>query len=231
MIQVVILCGGMANRLQPLTDKVAKSMILVQGEPFLEHQLNLLRKYDIKGVVLCVGNFAEQIRYYFGDGKRWGVRLQYSYDGDEPLGTGGALKQAESLLGDVFMVMYGDSYLPFNFRSAIDFFQRFNKLGLMTVYKNQNQIEPSNVEVEGDYVKAYDKTLRTAQMEYIDYGLSIFRKPALGLIPAPTPIDLAYLHQELIKQRELLSFRVKDRFYQIGTAEGLREFSSHIENL
>src|SRR2546430_15927823 len=134
---VAILAGGMATRLRPLTERVPKVLLPVAGKPFLAHQLELLQSQGISRVVLCVGYLGEMIERDFGDGRAWGVRLEYSFDGPALLGTGGALQKALPLLGEHFFVLYGDSYLPIDFLPVAECFQRSGKLGLMTVFHNQ----------------------------------------------------------------------------------------------
>jgi NDP-sugar pyrophosphorylase family protein len=227
---MVILCGGLATRLYPLTKKISKSMIKIEGKPFLEHQLDLLKKNGIKNILLCIGYKGEQIKKYFGNGRKFGVKIRYSQEKKKLLGTGGALKKAEKLLEDNFLVMWGDSYLPFDFQGAIKFFKKFNKSGLMTVYKNCDKYEPSNVEVEGNLVKVYSKKRKTKKMKYIDYGVSIFKKEALKYIPKNKVYDLSKLNQLLVKKKQLLAFPARKRFYQIGTFEGIEEFRRYIKN-
>ena len=229
-MQVLILCGGLATRLRPLTKKIPKSMIEIEGKPFLEHQLNLLKKNGLKDIVLSIGFKGNQIRKYFATGKKFGVKIKYNPDGKKLLGTGGAIKKAEKLLNDAFLVIYGDSYLPFDFQKAINYFNRFQKLGLMTVFKNANRYEPSNVEVQGNLVKSYSKKRKTKKMLYIDYGVSIFKKEVLKNFPADTAFDLSLIHKDLIKKKQLLAFPVKQRFYQIGSFDGLEEFRQYLKN-
>lgn len=228
-MQIVILCGGLATRLYPVTQKIPKSMVEIEGRPFLEYQIELLKKNGISDLVLCVGNFSEQIEQHFGNGEKFGVRIRYSYDGANLAGTGGALKKAEDLLEDEFLVMYGDSYLPFDFQKAIAFFKEKGKQGLMTVLHNANKYEPSNVEVEGDLVKIYSKKEKTPKMEHIDYGLSIFKKEVLNLLPAEGASDLSVLHLALIADKQLLAFSVDQRYYQVGSFEGIEEFKDYIK--
>lgn len=228
-MQAVILVGGLATRLRPLTNKIPKSMVEVEGRPFLERQLELLKENSIYDIVLCIGYKGEQIKKYFGDGEKFGIKIRYSSDKDKFLGTGGAFKKAENLLEDIFLVMYGDSYLSFDFQKAIKFFGRFDKLGLMVVFKNLDKYEPSNVWVEGDLVKNYSKERKTKKMKYIDYGISIFKKDALKFIPENQFYDLSQLHKTLIKKRELLAYPAEKRFYQIGSFEGLEEFKKYIK--
>jgi len=228
-MQIVVLCGGKATRLYPLTKKIPKSMIRFEGKPFLEQQLDLLKKNRIFDVVLCVGYKAEQIKKYFGDGKNFGVEIKYSSDKKKLLGTGGALKKAENLLEDSFLVMWGDSYLPFNFQKAIKFFKKSNKPGMMIVFKNLNKYEPSNVEVKNNLVKSYSKKRKTKKMKYIDYGVSIYRKEVLKYLPRNQVCDLTKLQQVLIKKRQLLAYPAEKRFYQIGSPDGLEELKNYIK--
>ncbi len=228
-MQIVILCGGKATRLYPLTKKIPKSMMRFEGKPFLEQQLDLLKKNRIFDIVLCVGYKAEQIKKYFGDGKNFGVEIKYSSDKKRLLGTGGALKKAENLLEDSFLVMWGDSYLPFNFQKAIKFFKKSNKPGMMIVFKNLNKYEPSNVEVKNNLVKSYSKKRKTKKMKYIDYGISIYRKEVLKHLPKNQICDLTKLQQALIKKRQLLAYPAEKRFYQIGSPDGLEELKNYIK--
>lgn len=228
-MQIVILCGGLATHLRPLTEKIPKSMVKIGEKPFLEHQLELLKKNNISDIILCIGYKGKEIENYFGEGKKFGVKIRYSKEKEKLLGTGGALKKAENLLNDVFLVMYGDSYLPFDFRAAIDYFNKFDKFSLMTVYRNQNRYQKSNILVEDNLVKRYDKENPTKEMEYIDYGVSIFRKKALKFIPTNQVCDLSQLHKALIKRNQLLAFESKVRFYTIGSFKELEEFKKYIK--
>lgn len=227
-MQVAILAGGLATRLRPLTKEVAKSMIAIQGKPFLEYQLELLRKNGIRDIVLCIGYQADQIEGYFGDGKGFGVNISYSYEREQLLGTAGALRNAEGLLEDDFFVMYGDSYLSLNFAEVMSYFRKFNKLGLMVVYKNYDHYDKSNVVIEDNRVKQYSKKEKTADMVYIDYGASILSKKALELIPQNHAYSLEELFSELIDKQGLLAYEVKERFYQVGSSRGLEEFRRYI---
>jgi NDP-sugar pyrophosphorylase family protein len=228
-MQMVILAGGLATRLLPLTSDLPKSMLVINGRPFLEYQLELLKDYEIKDVVLCLGYKGEQIREYFGDGKKFGVSLSYSFDGEKLLGTAGALKKAGKLLDKKFFLMYGDSYLPFDYQKIEEFFNGSDKLSLMVVYKNHNRFDKSNIVTKNDLVKNYDKNLKGENLEYIDAGLSILRKEVLHLVPEDKPYDLQDLCKILVAQEEMLAYEVKQRFYEIGSFAGLQEFKDLVE--
>ncbi len=226
-MQVVILAGGLATRLRPLTSCRPKSMIRVLGKPFLEYQLEMLKQNGIKDIVLCLGYLGKHIESYFGDGKEFGMNIDYSYE-EEPLGTAGALRKAEAMLEDPFFTIYGDSYLFLDFAAIVSFFKSQNKLALMTVYKNYNRYDKSNTVIEGSLVKKFSNKEKTEDMFYIEYGANIFRKKALKLIPEKEPSSLDELFTKLIEKEELLAFEVKERFYEIGSPQGLKEFEDFV---
>ena len=228
-MQMVILAGGLATRMMPLTSKLPKSMLQIKGRPFLEYQLELLKEYEIKDILLCMGYKGELIKNHFGDGRKFGVNLSYSFDGDKLLGTAGALKKAYKLLNENFFLMYGDSYLPYDYQEIEESFKRSDKLSLMVAYKNQNRFDKSNLLIQDGMIKLYDKTLRGENLEYIDAGLSILKKEVLNLVPEEEPYDLEELYRALISEEEMSAFEVKQRFYQIGSFEGLEEFKNLVE--
>jgi len=223
-MQMAILAGGLGTRLRPLTSEVPKALIPIGGKPFLHHQIELLKRQGIRDIVLCVGHLAEQVQDYFGDGRWLGVRIKYSEEKGSLLGTAGAIKKAEPLLGDDFFLMYGDSYLMIDYQEIMRYFRRFHRLGLMVVWKNLDRLERSNVSAKGNLVTAYNKDQKSSDMVYINYGLSVLRKEALVFIPPGRPFSQEEFYQILIDRRELLAFEVGQRFYEIGSPRGLEEF-------
>ncbi len=220
---VAILAGGLATRLRPITEKVPKVLVPVAGKPFLEHQLALLRRQGITRAVLCLGHLGEMVQRDFGDGSAHGVTLEYSFDGPVLLGTGGALKRALPMLGDTFFVLYGDSYLPIDFKPVAECFERSGRLGLMTVYQNEGRYDTSNVVFGDGEIKVYDKKNKLPEMHHIDYGLSLFKASAFDEWPGDKAFDLADVMQRLVVQKQLAGFEVKERFYEIGSHAGLAE--------
>jgi N-acetyl-alpha-D-muramate 1-phosphate uridylyltransferase len=218
---VAILAGGLATRLGKLARNIPKSLLTVAGKPFLAHQLALLRDQGIKRVVLCVGHLGKKIQSRFGDGADFGLELEYSYDGPNLIGTGGAVRKALSLLGEQFFVMYGDSYLPIDFHPVAAAFWQSEKSALMTVLRNENRWDTSNVRFENGKLLEYSKQHRTASMHYIDYGLSIFSERAFT--GTPQAFDLSKLVGRLVAQQEMEGYEVQTRFYEIGSPGGLAE--------
>jgi NDP-sugar pyrophosphorylase family protein len=227
-MQVVILAGGLATRLGDLARNQPKSMLRIGGKTFLEYQLELLKREGIKNIVLCIGHMGEQIERHFGDGRRYGVNIMYSLE-DRLLGTAGALKKAEHLLDNIFFTMYGDSYLSMDFPATMRYFKSRNKLALMTVYKNCDHYDRSNTVVEGNLVKKFSKKEKPEAMVYVEYGANILKKEALNMIPGNQFYSLDDLFPRLIEMGELLAFEVKERFYEIGSPQGLTEFERYIK--
>ena len=223
MPPVAILAGGLATRLYPLTKTIPKALLDINGKPFIFHQLQLLQREGISDVVLCVGYLGEKIQDVVRDGSEFALNVRYSYDGDKLLGTGGSLRKALPLLGNVFWVLYGDSYLDTRYAPVLDYFIGEKKFGLMTVFKNDGKWDTSNVIFRDGIIIKYSKTDLTADMQYIDYGLSLFRKETFQDIPEDTVIDLFEIFQGLIRQDELLGYEVKERFYEIGSDNGIDE--------
>jgi len=223
---VAILAGGLATRLRPVTEKIPKALVAVAGRPFLAHQLRLLQKSGIRKVVLCVSYRGEMIEEEFGNGSDVGMELSYSYDGPDLLATGGALKNALPLLGGKFLVLYGDSYLPIDYSGPARAFATCGKPALMTVFRNENRWEPSNVWFEEGEIRRYDKKKFTPEMKHIDYGLGALSSEAFSSWPDGKAFDLADVYQDLISKRNLAGFEVDRRFYEIGSPSGLAELDA-----
>jgi NDP-sugar pyrophosphorylase family protein len=222
-LPVALLAGGLATRLRPITEKVPKLLIEVAGEPFFSHQLRLLRKAGLKRIVLCAGYLGEKIVEEYGDGAKWGVQIEYSFDGPKLLGTGGALIRALPLLGEAFYTLYGDSYLPIDYQAVGEHFLRSGKLGLMTVFENHEQYDSSNVWFENGGIRAYDKKNKPPQMHHIDYGLGVFQAAAFDGLPRDAVVDLADVQKALVARGELAGYEIPERFYEIGSPAGLKE--------
>lgn len=228
MPPIAILAGGLATRLRPLTETIPKSMVEVAGRPFIEHQLRLLVREGIIEVVVCSGHLGEQIEEFVGDGARFGCRVRYSSDGGKQLGTGGALKRALPMLGKCCMVMYGDSYLDTNFRAIFVAFQKSGQPALMTVCLNDAGLGLSNAEFANGTIVCYDKVNRTSTMRHIDYGLAVLDTEVVRSWPATGAFDLAETFGDLARRKLLAGYEVQERFYEIGSPEGLAETDAFI---
>lgn len=231
-MQVAILAGGRATRLGELSASTPKLLLEVAGRPFAAHQLEWLAAEGVERVVLCLGHLAEPIRSYVGDGSRWGLEITYVDEGDELRGTAGALGLAHErgALEPAFGVLYGDSYLRFDVRGA---FERFDAAGreiLMCVLRNEGRWDSSNAAVADGLVTRYEKGLddpASAGLDQIDYGFSVLdRDRVIAALPAERPLDLAEVYSARAAAGEVAAFEVTERFYEIGSPQGLAELEA-----
>ena len=223
MLPVAILAGGLATRLRPITEKIPKSLIEVAGKPFIFHQLQYLRKEGIRKVVLCLGYLCEMIQEEVGDGSKFDLDITYSYDGDFLLGTGGSIKKALPILDENFYVLYGDSFLPIHFKPIEDFFFKCKKPALMTIILNENKWDKSNVMFKEKTLLEYNKKEPKSEMKFIDYGLAVLSKSLFDKYEGKVAFDLADLYHLLSIKNQLAGFEVNERFYEIGSHQGIKE--------
>ena len=227
-MQAVILAGGKGTRLRPLTYKIPKPMILINGKPFLEHLLNLLKKYDIARIILCVGYLGEKIKDYFGQGSKWGMDISYSIE-EELLDTAGAIKKAEGLLEGSFLLLNGDTYLPLNYSELIEYFSQRDRIGVMAVCRKKNIPGKGSVKMEDGFIVDYKKNNEN-DLEYLDAGVSIYSRRLLKLIPEGRAVSLEKeIYPQLIASRELLGYVSEERFYDMGTSEELEILKEVLE--
>jgi NDP-sugar pyrophosphorylase family protein len=226
-LPVAILAGGLASRLKPITETVPKALVDVAGKPFILRQLDYLRRQGADRVVLCVGFLGEQIEAVVGDGSASGLSVTYSRDWPTLLGTGGALKQALPLLGPEFLVLYGDSYLPIDFTSVERSFLDGGKPALMTVQRNADMWDKSNVLFLDNIIVEYNKRGPTADMRHIDYGLGVMSARVLAKESATEPFDLAAIYRRLSLSGDLAGYEVHERFFEIGSHKGLAEAADY----
>ena len=231
ILPVAILAGGRATRLGPLAQTTPKALMWVAGRPFVEHQILRLKRAGVQRVVLCVGHLGAQIQAALGDGTRFGLALQYVADGEKLLGTAGALRQALPVLGPRFLVLYGDSYLTCDYAAVEAAFLESGRMGLMTVLRNDDQWDRSNVLFETGRILRYDKRHPLSEMRHIDYGLGALCAEAFSSYPAADgePFDLADLYVALIEKGEMAGLEVTERFYEIGSPLGLEETRRFLE--
>ncbi|EWY42536.1 nucleotidyl transferase [Skermanella stibiiresistens SB22] len=223
MPPVALLAGGLATRLRPITHTVPKAMVEVAGEPFIAHQLRLLRREGVSRVVICTGFLSERIVDFVGDGAAFGLAVSYSVDWPELLGTGGALRKALPLLGERFLVMYGDSYLDIPFAPVAAALDASGMPALMTVYRNESRWDTSNVVFSDGRIALYSKKARVPEMAHIDYGLGVMDAAVLMDHAEGEAFDLADVYGALCDQGLLAGYEVQQRFYEIGSHEGLKE--------
>lgn len=208
----------------PITDTIPKPMIEIKGRPFLGHQISLLRKNGITEILLCVGYLREKIMDYFEDGSRFGAKIEYSIE-EGFLGTGGALKKAERYLPKEFILLYGDSYLPVDYRAVVNFWSEHKAEGLVVCYDNRENIAQNNISLDSSkFVTLYSKRNPDKNMNYVEAGVALLKKKAIEDIPAGRAVSLEEeIFPVLIKHGRLMGYPTDVRFYDIGTHKGLEE--------
>lgn len=228
--QVVVLMGGLGTRLGDITRCMPKAMINIHGKPFFHYQLNLMKWYGFRKFLFCTGYRSDDISNYFGDGSEFGVEIKYSYDGPELLGTGGAVKNAFQLLEDNFVLIYGDSYMDIDYQEILYYYNdalKKNYRGLMTVFKNNNRFDKSNVVYNNEKLVKYDKENMVPDMKYIDYGVSVLNRKVIEEIPE-CKVDIASVYGKVAADCKMAGHEVRNRFYEIGRPDSLKEFRDFI---
>jgi N-acetyl-alpha-D-muramate 1-phosphate uridylyltransferase len=224
-IPVAILAGGLATRLGDITKKIPKSLVNVAGNPILFYQLELLRAEGIRKVVLCIGHLGEMIQQSFGS--VWNdIQLEYSFDGEMLLGTGGSIKNAIPKLGDEFFILNGDTYLPVNYSEILRMFNSCQRSGLVTVYKSDPTFNLNNIIFKNGEVIVYDKYLKSPEMEYVDSGLCLFKSSVFEKYPSNYKFDLSKVFSDLLEEKELFGYQIYQKFYDMGSPRGLSELES-----
>ncbi|MBT3362713.1 MAG: NTP transferase domain-containing protein [Chloroflexi bacterium] len=230
MLQTVILAGGLGTRLRPLTENIPKVMSPFNDKPFLLYIIDLLKRQKISDIVLCVGYLSEMIKNHFGDGKSLDLSIRYSEEKDRLLGTGGAIKNAQNLLDDHFLILNGDTYLPIDYTEVNNIFLKYGKKAVIVVYNNTDTTGVSNNVMVDQQLKvvAYDKE-NPQNLKYVDAGAIILKKEVLDYVPANQPTSLENIYQMLIKEGELMAYVTEQRFYDVGTPRQQEDFSKYME--
>jgi NDP-sugar pyrophosphorylase family protein len=223
---VAILAGGLGTRLGSRAGGLPKPLVEVAGEPFLFHLMRRLAAAGARRLVLCVGHLGEEVERIVGS-RRFGMDVAYSFDTAGLDGTLGALRRARDLLGERFLVHYGDTLLTMDFRGLVESWTASGLSGMLAVLENHGRWGTSNTEVRGHLVVAHDKLTRTTEMTWIDYGAACLTGASLDAVPTEET-DLTTLYSVLARSGRLGAFRVSERFYEIGTPEALEETERYL---
>ena len=229
---VVVLAGGLGTRLEGVAPGIPKSLVPVLGEPFAFHQLRLLESQGVREVAYVLGHLGDRVRGAVGDGSAFGLEVTYVDEGDELHGTGGALRVAldAGVLAEAFGVLYGDSYLPIELAPVWAAFEASGRPALMTVFRNEDRWDRSNAVLADGLVVRYEKRpeARDPRMEWIDFGLTVLTQDLVREIPSGAVADLADLYRSLSARGDLAGFEVTERFYEVGSLEGISELERRL---
>lgn len=234
-MQAVVIAGGLATRMRPRTLTVPKAMLEVAGRPFVDWQLERLAACGIRDVVMCVAYLAEQIEEQVGDGARFGVRVRYANEGEKLLGTAGAIRAAldQHPLDPTFLVTYGDSYLPFDYAAPLRILAAHTDCdGVMSAYKNEGRWDASNtaVSADGAWILRYEKGVKDPALDHIDYGATTLRRSVIEALPLGQPHGLDAIQHDLAAQKRLRACVARERFFEIGSPEGLADLDKHLRS-
>jgi NDP-sugar pyrophosphorylase family protein len=231
-MQCVILAGGLGTRMKQIAGQIPKALIEIQGHPFIKYQLDYLAKQGVTEALLCIGHKGEMIRDYLRLHPQARIRTDFVDEGDNLKGTAGALRLAleAGKLQTHFLILYGDSFLPIDFRKVWERFRQGPEPALMTVTKNENRWDESNACFDGQRVTLYQKGLRPkpAGMDFIDYGLSALERSVVETEVPPGRSDLADVYHRLSTQGRLAGYAIDGRFFEIGSPAGLADFVDYI---
>lgn len=229
MLPLVILAGGLARRMLPVTESIPKSLIPVLGRPFIAWQLELLASMGFSRIEICTGHLSQMIEDYVGDGHQFNLQVSYSHDGGSPLGTGGAIHKVSKKIDGKFLVTYGDSYLPVALDEIAEYYSRSSDLALMTILKNNGKYDKSNVIFgEGKIVK-YSKNSNSQDFNYIDFGFVGLNSIEIVKYESPIPWDLSIYLEKQVNKGLVTPYEVHNRFYEIGSPSGLRDLEDFLK--
>lgn len=227
-MQIAILAGGLGTRLRPVTETIPKCMAQIGGQPFLYHLLNLLRDKGADEIILCTGYLGEQVADYFGDGRGVRLKLYYSRENNGLLGTGGALKLAEPLLQDKFLIVNGDTYLDIDYAEVYREFSRSAASAYIVAAPAADNARRDLAIDSALFVTGYDKT-DVSGMDYVNAGVMGLRREALsGIIPGQPASLEQDIFPRLIARRQVKAHITTQRFYDIGSFAGLGNFEESL---
>ncbi len=221
---MIILSGGKGTRVKKYTSKIPKCLIKVNGKPFLYHQLKYLKKYKVKNILISSGYLGEKINLYVKNHINF-LNVKVVNDGKKLLGTGGAVVNSLKYLKKNFFIIYGDSYLNFNLKKMVN----KRKLAIMAIYKNKDQYDKSNIILKKTNKILYIKNKKNKNLFYIDYGVSYINKKIFKGLKKNERFELSDFYEMISQKNKLSSFKVKKRFYEIGSYKGIKDIKNYLK--
>lgn len=236
-MKAVILAGGLGKRLRSIVADRPKPMVEIDSKPFLEYQIDFIKKFEIKELILCVGHLHEWIMEYFGNGRSRGIDIKYSIE-KEPLGTAGALKNAESYLKGPFLMLNGDSYFDVNLTRLLRFHLKkkmdgSNCLGTILLTRTESTKDYGTVELGADneiLTFAEKAENKNGSSGLVNAGIYVLESELLKLISAnkKTSLEQEIFPLAISQNHPLYGLQSDGFFVDIGTPEGYRTFMNHL---
>jgi NDP-sugar pyrophosphorylase family protein len=226
-MQAVILCGGEGTRLRPLTYKIPKPMVPIASRPFLFHLVKNLKKNKITDLVFLVGYLPKEITGFFGNGRKFGVKIKYSKE-KKLLGTAGALKNAKKFLKNEFVLLFGDTFQDIDFNKMEKQFRKSKKLAMVVAYDNGKKVAKNNFKIKNKLVLKYVKK-GCRECNFVDAGTIMMKKEVLKMIPTGKVSLEKEIYPKLIAKKQLAAFCTRERYYDIGTPERIKKFERYLK--
>ena len=219
--QAVILAGGRGTRLRPITNTRPKPMVEFHGRPFLEYLIEMLREQGFKNVLLLLGYLPEVIIDYFGDGRRWGIKIDYSVSGPDDL-TASRVRLARSKIEPCFLLMYCDNYWPMQIDGMWEQYVASKMPAMITVYSNKDNYSRDSVRIgANNKVVVFDRSRTIPGLKGVEISYAILDKSVLELLPEQDELFEVAIYPELVKLRQLAAYVSDHRYYSVGSHERL----------
>ncbi|MCR4336111.1 MAG: nucleotidyltransferase family protein [archaeon] len=225
--QAFVLAGGKGERLRPLTLETPKPLVKVKGKPILEYSIELLKKHGVTEVILSVGYMHEKIIDYFGDGQKFGVSIVYAIE-EEPLGTGGALKQAEELLSEKFFMLNGDNIADYDLNELTKTHEKNNALATLTLSEVEDVSSFGVAKLDGEKIIEFVEKPKkeNAPSNWVNAGAYAIEKKALEFLPEGFNLIEKTMFPALAKQGKLFSYKHKGKWFTTDTFERIKKAES-----
>jgi len=217
-MKAVILAGGFGTRLHPYTKSLPKPMLPLGKKPILEHEIEWIKKNGINEIVICVSYLRKKIEDYFGDGKKFGVKIEYAIS-NEPLATAGQLKTAEKFIDETFVCLYGDSIYNFSLRNMIKHHKKTKSYVTMSLYDYKFNLKYGVIDTNNDG-KVISWSEKPEYSAKINIGCYVMEPGVLQLIPKNKPYGMdSVIRKTLARKKKVGSVISKKGFIDIGDKE------------
>lgn len=221
--RAVILAGGEGLKMRPFTYEMPKCLIPARGKPILEHALDLLKKYEIRDIILTIGHLGNKVRDHFGDGSRFGVKITYADQGEGFRGTGGALKATSDLVGEKpFLLLYGDVLADINLNDLLDFHKSHGKIMTMALTSVEDSSIWGVVKLHGAQIRDFREKPRASQQlsRLINAGIYVVEPRVFDYLPHKNVFRLEKeVFPKLAAEDELCGYPFEGQWFDIGTPE------------
>lgn len=230
-MKAIILAGGLGTRLRPLTDKTPKPLLPIKGKPTMQYAIDNLKKHGVIDIILGISFFADRIQDYFGDGSKLGVNLTYSVEA-EPLGTGGAVKQASEKISDEFVLIWGDNLMDIDISKMIDFHQRNSGVITMTLTPREDVENFGVATLDGDKIVGFVEKPKRAEApsNLINAGAFVINKKALDILPVGFSMIEKQCFEILAGRGEVFGFKHIGQWFPTDTLEKYEKAKVEFKN-